>query len=153
MCVWRDSSWLSIFSQQKYVFSVNPMLFLLYKYSHWKHKTKLLMKMQWYCYSSSKLWNFENKQTRCKRSNTLWSNAFKAFLAKWSRPFKRWTRKRRMGNTVEQNSPKQNISRFPLMETVKMRWLLTHELNCVFTYQCWRDSSLTQSLSQSFHSW
>ena len=62
------------------------------------------------------------------RSNTLWSEAFKAFLAKWSRPFKRWTRKRRMGNTVEQNSPKQNISRFPLMETVKMRWLLTHEL-------------------------
>ena len=103
------------------------MLFLLYKYSHWKHKTKLLMKMQWYCYSSSKLWNFE-KIKRCKRSNTLWSKAFKAFLAKWSRLFKRWTRKRRMGNTVEQNSPKQNISRFPLMETVKMRWLLTHEL-------------------------
>ena len=48
-----------------------------------------------------------------------------AFLAKWRRPFKRWTRKRRMGNMIEQNSPKQ---RFPLMEAVKIRWLLTHEL-------------------------
>ena len=119
-----------------YLSSLNKNIFALLTPSYFYcvniHIKNIKLNYQWkvkqYCYSfSSKSWNFK-KIKRCKRSNTLWSKAFKAFLTKWSRPFKRWTRKRRMGNMIKKNSPKQNISRYPLMEAVKIRWLLTREL-------------------------
>ena len=116
-----------------YIYSLNIDMFALLTPSYFYcvdiHIENRNLNFQWkdkiivtFC---SKSWNLK----KIKRCNTLWSKASKVFLAKWSRPFKRWTRKRRwMGNMIEQNSRKQNISRFPLMEAVKMWWLLTHEL-------------------------